>query len=172
MAGAEVVAVDDDESVVGSVAEALGQAHGGRRYRQRRTTAPRPAQADASAGRGLGSSSAWAHVRRDRQRHGVAVLREREVDEQTVAGAVDVGEQPAVVVARLGVALEPDGGARRQQRLRLARRLLAEALHRRVRVHGLGRVDADEAHRLVVAVDAGLDRVAVDHAHDRGAGRE
>ena len=83
-------------------------------------------------------------------------------------GAHDVREQAAVVVAGLDVALEPDRCARWEQLVRAGRRLGPEALDRRVRLHGLRCVDADQPHRLAPAVDVDDDRVAVDDPLDGG----
>src|SRR4051794_26068435 len=105
-------------------------------------------------------------VRRDRQRGGEAAAHQRGVDEQAVADAVDICQQPAVVVPALGVEPQPHDLVLHQPVVLGARRL-AEALHGRAGLDGLGRVDADVAHRLVGAVDAHVDGVAVDHAGDR-----
>jgi hypothetical protein len=98
--------------------------------------------------------------------HGVAAGHLGGVDEQPVGSAFDVGQQPVVDVARFDVAAEAHLGARRQEVGESRRCLRAEALVRPVGRHRLGRVDADEAHRLVPAVDGDDHGVTVDDAHD------
>ncbi len=82
---------------------------------------------------------------------------------------VDVGEQPAVDVAPL----DPEDQAHPpplDQAMVEGRGLRAEALHRRVGLDRLRRVDADVADVLDSPVDPRLDRVAVDDAGDEGDG--
>jgi hypothetical protein len=100
----------------------------------------------------------------------VARRRQRLVHERPVVGAEHVRQQTAEPVAGLDVALEANLRADRHQLDERGRRLGAEALDRLVGVHGLGRVDADEAHRLdPPAGDLDLERVAVDERHDDAA---
>jgi hypothetical protein len=74
------------------------------------------------------------------------------------------------VVPGLDVALEAHLRADRQQLAQRRRGLGTEALDRLVGVHRLGRVDADEAHRLDrPAGDLDLEGVAVDERHDDAA---
>ena len=86
-----------------------------------------------------------------------------------VAGSIDVGQQPSVIVASHDVALEPNGCACREQRGGVLLGLIAEALGgigravgRIDRVGDLWRVDADQAHPFGPASDLDVDRVAVD----------
>src|SRR4051812_30168576 len=104
-----------------------------------------------------------ADVGRDRQRHRVAQADQLGVHEHA-AGAY-VGEQPAVAVAFLDIELEPHAAALDEPGVG-GRRLLGEALDRRVRLDRLRRVDADVADLLAAAVDADVDRVAVDDPDD------
>src|SRR5687767_14755661 len=98
---------------------------------------------------------------------GEAVADEGLVDEEAVASSEGVGEQAAVVVAQLRVALEADLGARRYEVSKAAGRLAPEALDRLGGMHRLGGVDADEADRLTAAAcEPEAQRVAVDDLDD------
>ena len=158
VADAEVVAVDDQEAGVGSVAQTFGElGHPRRRYRRpgrtdtgsgrlaRRARAPQTSVGPVGRRRDRRQLGSVRGVRADRQRPGEPTGQQRPVDEQPVAGAPEVDEQAAVAVARLAVALEQHRRARRQELLGPVRRLRAEALHRRPGLHRLGCVDARAA---------------------------
>src|SRR5215211_4240583 len=87
---------------------------------------------------------------------------------------MDVGEQPPVVIANLPIEGEPHGPPLDEPMIRVAGPR-PEALNGRFRLDGLGRIDPDVAHVLVLAIDPSDDRVAVDDADhprpDRTAGR-
>ncbi len=140
VARAEVVAGDDDQAGVGGVPEAFGEASSRRSRRRRyltgsaRQAAHRPTS-PASASRAAAAKAA-ACVSFGAIVSGRAKPRRTsvQVDERAVGvGQPHVGEQPAVVVAPVDVALEPDVGAGRQQPGGERRGLRAEALDGRCR---------------------------------------
>src|SRR5436190_4883183 len=67
------------------------------------TRPPEPAAAAAGVAGETSEQVRVRHVGRDGQRAGVAALDELGVDEHAVVAPVDVGQQPAVAVAPLGV---------------------------------------------------------------------
>src|SRR5262249_46637850 len=103
---------------------------------------------------------------------GQAAPDELRVDEQGMAAAprqIDVGEQPAVDVAALGVEAEGDRPVADQALVGIVR-FGAAALHRGVGLDGLRRVDADVADTLLVAArHPDVDRVPVDDVGDADA---
>ena len=102
------------------------------------------------------------------ERLGEALLHEEQVDEQAVVGA----DRRRRAAGRSG-----RGPRRRARGARGARRAAARRCGAlasgpkhstgRSRRHRLGRVDADEPHRLLRPADVDDDRVAVDRTHDR-----
>ena len=107
-------------------------------------------------------------VGRDRQGARVAATDQGRVDEPRLPSLarstrVDVGEQPAVDVAPLAVEHQAHRSPVHQAVV-LGAGLRAVALDRSAGLHRLGRVDADVADVLVLALDRDLDRVPVDHA--------
>jgi hypothetical protein len=76
---------------------------------------------------------------------------------------IDVGEQPPVDVALLDAEDEPHA-LPGQVPFGEVRSALAEALHRRVRLDRLRRIDPDQPHIFVPPADPNFDRVPVDHA--------
>ena len=104
----------------GDAGEAVAQVEHGRhcgiRPRPRWPgTLPTARRRRASARRAASTNrSGEVRVGGDRERLGEAVPDDLVVDEHAVGGAVDVREQPSVVVAGDDVALEPDAACRRR----------------------------------------------------------
>ena len=111
VARAEVVTRQDDEPVVGSVPEPFGEGELRRHARdaigQVRCRQPTCRRSLRSASRlRRGERRRERRVRLDRERLCVPLLDDLEVDEQAVVDAMDVAEQPAVVVAPDDVAFD------------------------------------------------------------------
>src|SRR5215212_916317 len=100
-------------------------------------------------------------VRREDERAGEAAADERGVDELSVH--VHVGEQAPVLVAQLAVEAKVDLLTLNEAGVE-ATGGVPEALNRLARSDRLGRVDADVAHVLLLAIQPDFDRVAVDDA--------
>jgi hypothetical protein len=101
----------------------------------------------------------------ERARASIAAAHELRVDEEAVVTAVDVGQEPAIAVARVAVESQRDDAARDQARV-VGRRPPRPAADTHARLDVLGRVHPDVAQALDAAVECDLDRVAVDDAHD------
>ena len=155
----------------GAVAEALDQAEpsgfGTRpRYRwlsgRHRAGAPQAAASPSGVVHRAGDDVGVGGVGPDRQHHGRALAGQLQVDEEPVA-PVHVGQQAAVVVAGLGVALQADAGAGREEQGPSARWPQGRST-RPARLGSLvsGRVDADEADPLRRGRRCDVDGVAVD----------
>jgi len=84
------------------------------------------------------------------------------------SGAYPIAEQSPVVVTADDVTFDADLGALREERRGERARLRAPALDGRVRLLGLGRVDADQTHPLGAPAYLDVDRVAIDHMGDHG----
>lgn len=76
----------------------------------------------------------------------VTVLYEIEVDEEVVAAANHVGQQPVVLIAGFFIEDQRDGGAFGKQGLEIGARLGAVALIGPIPCHRFGCVDTDQAH--------------------------
>ena len=128
---------------------------GSRSGRRSRLQRPRPLLAGRRAAAAT-NSSAWATLGGTVSDHGVAVAHERQVDEEVVArpgrrrrAAGRSGRAPrrrARAAPRCPWAAAPWCGPRPPRR---------STRTGRARVHRLGRVDADQAHPLLAALDAG-----------------
>ncbi len=120
----EVVAADDEDSVVGPIAEPLGQSCHESEHTGcspgRGTCRPQAAPGATSVGDRGPKLIDVRDVGGDGEQLGVAVTRQSEVDEQAVGDSVDVGEESVVAIARLDVSFEANDRAWRQQLVRVA----------------------------------------------------
>jgi len=93
---------------------------------------------------------------------------ERSVDEEVIVGPKDIGEHPAVLISRVGIAFEPDVGAAGKHRTCERCGLGPTALSGSRATKLFGRVDPQQTHGFGVVANLDGDRVAIDNIDDIG----
>lgn len=98
----------------------------------------------------------------NREDVGVAASDELEIDESSVRGSPDIGQESVVRIVFLEVAFESNDRAARQKRCGVLAGFVAKALHGLSGIFRFGRIDAEKPNSLTQVANAHIDRVAID----------